>query len=71
MKKHYLIRKVGNTPALNSGWNEKEWEQANILNIDIFLNQINNHHPETKAKLLYNKKGIYGQFKPLHDNAHL
>ena len=63
MKKKYLIRKAVNVPALDDGWDGPEWENANIIDIDIFRDESSEHHPETKAKLLYTDKGIYGQFK--------
>ena len=52
-----------NIPTLDGAWDGQEWENANILNIDIFRDRSTEHHPEVKAKLLYNDKGIYGQFK--------
>jgi len=62
-KKHYIIKRAGSKPLLNSGWDGIEWENANILDIAIFRDESTYHHPDTKIKLLYSDKGIYGQFK--------
>jgi len=62
MKNHYTIKKARNIPSLNSGWNGNEWARAEIAKISIFRDRSSDHHPKTEVKLLYDDKGIYGQF---------
>lgn len=62
MKKRYAVCKANSVPGLSDGWNGKEWERANVLNVSLFRDESSSHRPLTKAKLLYNDQGIYGQF---------
>lgn len=63
MKKHYQLKKAEHPPVLNSAWDGPEWENANILEVDIVREESSSHHPKTELKLLYNNKAVFGLFR--------
>lgn len=60
--KSYDVERAAATPSINGCWNEGDWKNANIVNVDVFREESSDHRPEVKAKLLYDDKGIYGLY---------
>lgn len=61
--KSYDVVRAASEPAINGGWNDGEWANANIVDVDVIRAESSDHHPEVKAKLLYDDKGIYGLYR--------
>ncbi|MCX7019081.1 MAG: carbohydrate-binding family 9-like protein [bacterium] len=58
----YKIMPAESEPQLSCGWNDPPWDRANVLCADHFHPAGSDHHPETKAKLLYDARRIHVRF---------
>lgn len=61
--KGYDVVRASTTPSINGCWDEGDWKNANVVEVNEFLTQSSDHHPEVKAKLLYDDKGVYGLYR--------
>lgn len=59
----YNVRKAKAAPALKGKWDGEAWSAAEELAIAKFRPESSVHHPETKAKLLYDERHLYVIFK--------
>lgn len=63
----YTVKRTETAPALQGRWDSSVWQKANELRVDKFypLNAKPDpaaHRPETRARALYDDKGIYVHF---------
>ncbi len=61
--KTYKINKIDESLPLDGEWSGKCWAQIPHLDIELIHPKSSFHHPETKAKLAYDKNSIRGIFK--------
>jgi hypothetical protein len=59
----YVIRRAAGVPKLKADWNSPPWKAADMAKIDHFHSRSSDHHPVTRAKVLYDDKGLYVSFK--------
>ena len=65
----YEVRKADWTPELKGRWRSPAWKHANTLEVANFLPQTpeglaaSDHRPVTKARVLYDDKGLYIHFR--------
>ncbi len=59
----YVIKRAEKKPELDANWESPQWADANVAEIANFRPESSGHRPETKLKLLYDDRGIYGKFK--------
>jgi hypothetical protein len=58
--KSYEVQRARATPELKGEWDGKAWGQVAALEIDQFRTEGHpNHHPRTRAKLLYDDQNLY------------
>jgi hypothetical protein len=60
---HYTIRHAKTLPDIKGSWDSPAWEQAETLEISHFRPESSDHHPHTCARLLYDKRGVFGIFR--------
>jgi hypothetical protein len=58
----YVITRAATPPELADDWTAPIWQQANTLEIAAFRPESSPHRPETRCRLLYDDRGIYGRF---------
>lgn len=63
MKKSYQIKKAKGIPILDADWDSPEWQNANVLEVNISRKESSSHHPQTELKLLYTNQSIFGLFR--------
>ncbi len=65
----YIINPTATPPALDGDWDSMIWGQADTLEIDTFFQDVvgkimpSDHRPRTRAKVLYDNKGLYLHFR--------
>jgi cellulose/xylan binding protein with CBM9 domain len=59
----YTVRRVQLKPDLTGQWDGPAWAGAEELTVGHFYAPSSDHHPLTRAKLLYDGEGIYGIFR--------
>ena len=59
---NYTVQRVACVPALDGDWSGAVWQKAEILKIDQVRPESSEHHPITRAKLLYDARHIYVLF---------
>lgn len=68
-KPSYIINYTHSASELQGNWDSLVWRQANILEVDTFFQDMVNktmpseHRPRTRAKVLYDDKGLYVHFR--------
>ncbi|GMV92079.1 MAG: hypothetical protein AMXMBFR82_18570 [Candidatus Hydrogenedentota bacterium] len=67
----YVVKPTSTAPELAGRWDSPVWEQANTLEVTHFFPAeqhpgVSDHKPETKARVLYDDKGLYIHFL-VHD----
>jgi hypothetical protein len=62
----YTVRAAQKAPLLEPDWESSAWKPAEELEIKNFRPESSDHRPRTRARLLYDAKGIYGIFH-VHD----
>ncbi len=55
----YKIQKTASRPEFIGHWDYGVWQHVPALAIDNFHPRNSQHHPQTKAKLLYDDKNLY------------
>jgi len=60
---NYNVRKARIVPELRGEWDGAAWDGVTVMSIDQFRIESSDHQPETKSKLLYDERHIYGIFK--------
>lgn len=65
--KQYVIRAAARPPALEPDWEAPAWAAAETLEINHFRPESSAHHPQTRARLLYEPCGVHGIFQ-VHDH---
>ena len=55
----YSIHRTTTPPALTGGWDDAVWGAVPALVVDRFHAKSGDHHPTTRAKLLYDSNGLY------------
>jgi hypothetical protein len=63
---NYILRLAAAAPALQAGWDDPIWRQAETLEIQHFRPESSDHRPHTSARMLFNTTGLYGIFR-VHD----
>ena len=61
--KEYLVRRAGERPALEAGWDGEAWSRAEPLEVAAFRPESSDHRPRTRARLLHAADGLYGIFR--------
>ena len=59
---HYTVRTADIRPALSGDWTGPAWAQADTLEIAHFCPESSDHRPRTRARVLYDTKGLFGAF---------
>jgi hypothetical protein len=59
----YVIRRAAGVPKLKADWNDPMWKVAPTVKVAKFHPQSSDHHPVTRAKVLYDDRGLYVSFK--------
>ena len=59
----YTIKRAPLKPALDGNWDSAAWQAADVLKIDHFHPRSSAHHPQVRAKVLYDADGLYLFFK--------
>ena len=65
----YVVNRALSRPELSGAWDSEVWRKANTLKVKHFLPQLKNgikdsgHRPDTRARVLYDKKGLYVHFR--------
>lgn len=59
----YLIRRAVVTPAFRGDWDGSAWSRADVVEIAYFHPGSSDHHPRTRAKVLYDDRGLYVLFR--------
>ena len=59
----YLVRRATRTPALDGQWDAPPWNEADTLAVTHFHPDSSDHRPVTRARLLYDKDGLYVMFR--------
>jgi hypothetical protein len=58
----YLIKRAATTPELRGLWDGPAWKAAGIVDVALFHTRSTDHHPVTRAKALYDDRGLYVLF---------
>lgn len=58
-----IIRPAGHTPELNGLWDGDAWRDVAVLEVGSFHPHSSDHRPRTRAKLLYDERGLYVHFR--------
>lgn len=59
-KPTYIVRRAHVKPDFDFKWGEPPWDEADVLLIDWFQDRPGeSHHPETRAKVMYDDDGLY------------
>lgn len=61
MSQTYRINRVNAAPELTD-WNHASWAAADELSAAVFYSEGSDHHPDTRAKIVYDAGGFYGIF---------
>jgi len=65
----YVAKRAPAPPALSGDWAGAVWKEANTLRVTHFLPKLENgledsgHRPDTRARVLYDAKGLYVHFR--------
>jgi len=59
----YIIKRAKIRPELKGLWDGPAWKDAKIVDINFFLPESSDHHPNTQAKVLYDDVGLYVHFR--------
>ena len=62
MSPSYLIRRVEGKDPTQGNWDDPVWKTANVLDIAQVHARSSEHHPKTRARLLYDARNIYLRF---------
>lgn len=62
----YLVKKTPVPAALDAAWDSPVWNGAVELKLDYVFSRSSDHHPDTRVKMLYDDRNIYGLFQ-VHD----
>ena len=65
-KYSYTIRRRSDPLPTTPNWENNGWAQAEMIEVASFRPESSKHRPQTLARLLYDEKGIHGQFH-VHD----
>jgi hypothetical protein len=63
---NYTVHAVTVPPGPTPDWQDPAWARADILEISHFRPESSGHRPRTRARLLYEPRGIHGLFQ-VHD----
>ena len=58
----YVVRKAPTPPLLNGNASTGPWDKADTIDIAHFYARSSDHHPRTRARLLYDDQAIYVLF---------
>lgn len=59
----YVIHKTRTKPSFQGAWESPIWQKAETLRVDQFHPQSSSHHPQTRAKVLYDDDNLYVLFR--------
>ncbi len=59
----YVIRRAFRPPALGASWDSPDWSAAEVIDVDQFHPESSDHRPRVQAKLLYDDRSLYVQFR--------
>ena len=58
----YLIHRSPAPPELSAGFDSDDWEKCGTIHVACFRPEGSGHQPETRFKLQYDDRGLYGLF---------
>ena len=59
----YRIHRAVVTPGLDGDWDGEAWSRASTLHVNLFRSEGSDHHPDTRARVLYDDEGLYVIFR--------
>jgi hypothetical protein len=62
---HYTVYPTKIAPPLIAGWEDPVWRRAQVAEIDHFHPASSSHRPVARARLLYDERSFYLQFRVL------
>jgi hypothetical protein len=60
---NYVIRRAVTTPEFSGDWDGPAWGPADVVEVSHFHAKSSDHRPRTRAKLLYDDRGIHALFR--------
>lgn len=58
----YLIHRAPVPPSLQAGFDSGDWKECGTIRVACFRPEGSGHQPETRFKLQYDDRGLYGLF---------
>ena len=58
----YLIHQAPVPPSLQAGFDSGDWKECGTIRVACFRPEGSGHQPETRFKLQYDARGLYGLF---------
>lgn len=58
----YLIHRAPVSPSLQAGFDSGDWKECGTIRVACFRPEGSGHQPETRFKLQYDARGLYGLF---------
>ena len=59
----YLVKKAAVPVKLDAAWDSPAWSNAVELKLDYVFDRSSPHHPDTRIKMLYDNRNVYGLFQ--------